>query len=98
MRKGEFFHAVYITHSAEKQLKKAPQNIRLKFRIWLDSIKLKGLPETRKSSGWHDEPLKGNRKGQRSIRLNKQWRAIYIINKQGDIEFIEIQEVTPHEY
>jgi putative endonuclease len=35
-----------------------------------------GLEETRKRLGWHDELLVGDRKGQRSIRLNKQWRAI----------------------
>ncbi|STX81627.1 Plasmid maintenance system killer protein [Legionella busanensis] len=54
--------------------------------------------ETRKSPGWHDEPLKGERAGQRSIRLNKQWRAIYILKKDSTIEFIEVMEVTPHDY
>ena len=54
-----------------------------------------GIMETRKVKGYHDEPLQGKRKGERSIRLNKQWRAIYIeIN--GIIED-EITEVTPHE-
>ncbi|STX29298.1 Uncharacterised protein [Legionella beliardensis] len=33
--------------------------------------------ETRKSPGWHDEPLKGERAGQRSIRLNKQGCNLY---------------------
>ena len=34
----------------------------------------------------------------RSIRLNKQWRAIYIIKGNGTIEFVKVTEVTPHEY
>jgi toxin HigB-1 len=34
----------------------------------------------------------------RSIRLNKQWRAIYVIKDDGEIEFVEIIEVTPHDY
>jgi proteic killer suppression protein len=51
----------------------------------------------RKAPGYHDEPLLGDRKGQRSIRLNKQWRAIYRILAQK-IEFILIEEVTPHDY
>lgn len=38
-----------------------------------------GLEETRKRPGWHDELLLGKRKGQRSIRLNKLWPAIYIM-------------------
>lgn len=51
-----------------------------------------------KLDAWiHDEPLKGNRKGQRSIRLNRHYRAIYVIKKET-IEFVEIQEVTKHEY
>lgn len=57
-----------------------------------------GLEEARKCPGWHDEPLLGDRKGQRSIRLNRQWRAIYIIKSNGTIKFVEVAEVIPHEY
>lgn len=56
-----------------------------------------GTREARKIKGYHDEPLKGGRKGQRSIRLNKAYRAIYV-EKNGEIDFIEIQEVNKHEY
>ena len=52
----------------------------------------------RKIPGFHDEPLKGNRKGQRSIRLSKAYRAIYIIGQQGNIEIAEIIEVNKHDY
>jgi proteic killer suppression protein len=54
------------------------------------------LLEARKIPGFHDEPLKGKRKGKRSIRLNKQWRAIYQ-ELNGYIE-IEIMEVNKHDY
>lgn len=81
-----------------KNLNRTPLYIQEKFRAWLVAVNKAGLLETRKRPGWHDEPLHGNRKGQRSIRLNKQWRAIYIINKDGSIEFVEIIEVTPHDY
>jgi proteic killer suppression protein len=64
----------------------------------LVAVNKAGLEETRKRPGWHDEPLVGDRKGQRSIRLNKQWRAIYTIKCNGQIEFIEVKEGTPHEY
>jgi len=64
----------------------------------LEAVSKSGLAETRKRPGWHDEPLIGDRKGQRSIRLNKQWRAIYLIKNDGIIEFVEIIEVTPHDY
>ena len=43
-------------------------------------------------------PLRGKQQGQRSIRLTKQYRAIYIIRDNGEIECIEIIEVIPHAY
>lgn len=49
-----------------------------KFAAWVQSVELVGLEEVRKVAGFHDEALKGNRKGQRSIRLNRAYRAIYV--------------------
>ena len=89
---------VQITKSALKDLKRTPTDLQGKFRAWAITVSKAGLEETRKCLGWHDEPLLGDRKGQRSIRLNKQWRAIYIIKSNGTIEFVEVTEVVPHEY
>jgi len=89
---------VQITSQALKDLKKAPRYLQEKFSAWVVAVNHAGLEETRKRPGWHDEPLVGNRKGQRSIRLNKQWRAVYVIKENGTIEFIEVMEVMPHEY
>jgi proteic killer suppression protein len=37
--------------------------------------------------------------GQRSIRLNRQWRAIYTLESDAArIEFVRVDEVTPHKY
>lgn len=65
---------------------------------WVDAVETEGLYEIRKILGYHDEPLEGKRKGQRSIRLNKAYRAIYEINEEGIIEFVEVIEVNKHEY
>lgn len=89
---------IEMTKGAEKDLKKAPKYLQEKFSAWIMAVSHAGLEETRKRPGWHDEPLLGVRKGQRSIRLNKQWRAIYIIKDNLIIEFVEVIEVTPHEY
>jgi proteic killer suppression protein len=62
------------------------------------AIELLGAREVRKRPGFHDEPLHGDRKGQRSIRLNKAYRAIYIETQNGEIELVEILEVSKHEY
>ena len=88
---------IQITKQALKELKQIPQYLQEKFRAWIVAVNKAGLEETKKRPGWHDEPLQGKRKGQRSIRLNKQWRAIYVI-KRNNHEFIEVQEVMPHEY
>ena len=72
-----------------------PEHVQRKMLDWLDSITENGLAETRKVKGWHDEPLKGERKGQRSIRLNISYRAIYV-EETGEI--LEVIEVTNHKY
>ena len=57
-----------------------------------------GLLEARKLSGYYDEPLKGKRKGQRSIRLSRAYRAIYIELDGRDIQMAEVIEVSKHDY
>jgi len=57
-----------------------------------------GMAEVRKLKGFHDEPLKGDRKGQRSVRLNKAYRAIYRETSSDEIEIAEVLEVNKHEY
>ena len=49
-------------------------------------------------NGYHDEPLKGRRLGQRSIRLNKAYRAIYELKNNGTTELVHIEEVNKHDY
>lgn len=88
---------VEVTISVKKSLRKIPLPIRKKLFTWVAAVEERGLYEVRKIPGYHDEPLRGERLGQRSIRLNKQWRAIYrVINTT--IEFVLIEEVTPHDY
>lgn len=89
-----------ITYSklAEKELRKLPLNIIESLSYWVEIVSKMGLSEVRKISGYHDEPLKGERKGQRSIRLNKAYRAIYIQHENEEIELIEIIEVNKHKY
>lgn len=88
--------SVVVTKFAEKQIKKIPQQIKQALRYWAESVERFGIREIRKLPGYHDEPLKGDRKGQRSVRLNRAYRAIYIETKDG-IE-ITVIEVNKHEY
>ena len=68
----------------------------MKLKFWISAVELLGIQEVRKNKGFHDEPLKGVRKGQRSIRLIKAYRAIYIEEK-GEIHLVLIVEVNKHE-
>lgn len=89
---------VNISKFAEKQLKKIPSFIKEALFIWASTVEEIGIRETRKLPGYHDEPLKGERKGQRSIRLNRAYRAIYEENENGDLVIITVLEVNKHEY
>jgi proteic killer suppression protein len=84
---------VLLSKNAKKQLHKAPSHIKRKLMYWISQVDDYGIEEVRKISGFHDEPLKGIRKGQRSTRLSKSWRAIYEI-----IDNIIVIEVHNHDY
>jgi proteic killer suppression protein len=70
-------YGVEFTKFAAKQAEKVPRPIQEAVFLWKTSVEHLGLPEVRKSKGYHDEPLRGQRKGQRSIRLNRAYRLIY---------------------
>lgn len=91
-------HSVRLSRKAQKDLQRVPQFIVLKLLAWVEAVENEGLENVRRTPGFHDEPLKGQRKGQRSIRLSKAYRAIYLQSRDGLIEFVEIQEVNKHEY
>ncbi len=82
----------------KKSLKKVPYFIRDKMQIWADMVEKEGLLTVQKLGGYRDHILRGNRKGQRSVYLNKKWRLIYTVSKEGQINIITIEEVIPHDY
>ncbi len=88
---------VEITRRAEKQLRKLPRHIVDNLAIWVAAVEFDGLEEVRKLPGYHDEPLKGDRAGQRSIRLSRSYRAIYEIRKDT-ARFVSVEEVSKHDY
>lgn len=88
---------VRIIKRVEKDLKKIPLYVVIKLQKWVDDVEEVGLEEVMKNKSYHDEPCVGKRKGQRSIRLSRSYRAFYKIVK-GKIEFVEIREVNKHEY
>jgi len=89
---------VFIVKKAEKDLTRLPFYILEKLYSWIEQVELYGIQEVRKIPGHHDEPLKGSRRGQRSIRLSKGYRAIYQEYQSSLVIEIFINEVHKHEY
>jgi len=89
---------VYLSKRAQKQLERVPSFIAEKLLGWVQSVSEIGLQEVRKIPGYHDEPLHGDRTGQRSIRLNRSYRAIYEVKEENQVEFVLIEEVIHHDY
>lgn len=89
---------VVLAERSRRQLRRVPGYIVNKLMAWIEAVEEEGLEATRRVPGFHDEPLKGTRRGQRSIRLSRQWRAIYEIRASGGAELVSVEEVTPHDY
>lgn len=88
---------VLISKRALKELESVPDHVVLKLLAWKDGVQRLGLLEMRKWPGFHDEPLKGKREGQRSIRLSRGYRAIYRVLKEDTLNIL-IEEVNKHVY
>lgn len=89
---------VSITSFAEKQMKRLPKYVKEHFLVWAQSVEEVGIRAVRVIPGYHDEPLRGDRAGQRSVRLTRSYRVIYEQSERGDLTIIAVLEVTHHEY
>ena len=88
---------VELTSLVKKQLKKLPIHIVICFQNWSEDVEERGLMEVRKIAGYHDEPLRGELKDYRSIRLSRSYRAYYrIIN--NSVKFVRVERIDKHEY
>lgn len=83
--------------AVEKDLRKAPKEILVKFRHWVLTVELLGIFEAQGVKAWKDHGLKGNKAGRRAISLNYKWRAEYTI-ENGEIIIVRVLEVHPHAY
>lgn len=91
-------HSVKLTERAKQALRKAPFHIQRKLLLWVLLVEKDGLERVRMVPGFHDEPLRGKRQGQRSIRLYIAYRAIYEIHESGTGAFVSVEDVTKHDY
>ena len=94
-------NAVSLAKAARKTLRKSPDHVVLKLLGWVDIVENEGLESARRIPGYNDKPLQGKRRGQRSIRLSRAWRAIYVVvesEDQDEESFVEVTEVSKHDY
>lgn len=89
---------VILSKLARKQLQRLPRHIVENLAAWVDDVETRGLEEARKVPGYHDELLHGERHGQRSIRLSRSYRAVYVVKSQGAADFLSIEEVSKRDY
>ena len=87
---------VLISKTADKELKKAPQEARDSFDAWKNVAEQNGPIGIKVINGYWDHALKGEWEGARASSLNKHWRVIYVVNGQ-EIR-IMVLTVTPHDY
>ena len=88
----------YIREHREivKTIRHIPPWIVKEYETWKDLVYRHGPEVLRQYPGYHDEQLKGNRKGQRSSRLSHQYRVIYAVER--NIIMVYVLEITKHNY
>lgn len=87
---------IYEHRSLSKIIKRVPVWIAKEYETWKDLVYRHGPGILKQYPGYHDEGLKGKRKGQRASRLNRQYRVIYIV--ESEIVTVYVLDVNPHEY
>ncbi len=76
--------------------RKIPPQVVKKYELWKNIVFRHGPEKLKEFPGFHDEPLKGDRDGQRSSRLNLQYRIIYSVERE--IVTVFVLDITPHKY
>ena len=79
-----------------KICRKLPEQIVKKYEVWKNIVFRHGPDKLREFPGFHDEALRGSRKGERSSRLSLQYRVIYSVEQ--DVVTVYVLEITPHRY
>jgi proteic killer suppression protein len=94
----QMIRVVVLSARARKDLRSCPGHIVRKFMAWVGSVQAVGLEAIRQVPGYHDEPLKGEWSGHRSIRLSAAYRAVYRVRKDGALELAFVESVNKHVY
>ena len=89
---------VYWNQKVQKQVLHLPHHIIGSFYDWVRAVEFEGIEEVRRLPGYHDEKLKGEWEGFRSVRLTKAYRVFYYEFKNGEFFIAQVVKVSKHEY
>ncbi|MBC7383863.1 MAG: type II toxin-antitoxin system RelE/ParE family toxin [Bacteroidia bacterium] len=89
---------LYVTPlNALKGKQKFPAEVIKQYKKKLSVlIGIKALEDLRPFKGLNFEYLKGDRKGQCSIRLNDQYRLIFVPTQDGNFQILLIKEISKY--
>jgi plasmid maintenance system killer protein len=87
---------IYEHRTIAKVCRKLQPEITKKYELWKDLVYRHGPEILRQFPGFHDEQLKGLRNGQRSSRLNQQYRVIYKVSRE--VVTVFVVEINAHDY
>jgi len=87
---------IYEHRKAVKSLGSLPNDVLKRYEKWKDIVAISGPTGLRQIKGLRDEALRGEWKGNRSSRLNLQYRVIYRIEKEQIL--VQVLDVTAHDY
>jgi addiction module RelE/StbE family toxin len=80
----------------QRRVGSLPRIVQARYQKWKDIVEASGPMGLRRVKGYHDEALRGDRKGHRSSRLGAQYRVVYtvIANKVQ----VKVVDVSAHDY
>ena len=79
-----------------KMCRRLPRQALKKYELWKNIVFRHGPEKLKEFPGFHDEALKGQRKGERASRLSLQYRVIYTVER--NVVTVYVLEITPHRY
>ena len=89
---------VYWDRRVERQIDALPEHIVGSFFDWVRAVERDGMESVRRLAGYHDEGLKGEMKGIRSVRLTKAYRVLYVVSANGGVKIANVTRVSKHDY
>jgi len=87
---------IYEHRRMPRTLSKLPQEVLKRYEKWKDIVRISGPQGLRAIKGFHDEALRGERRGQRSSRLSQQYRVIYEVSAKEVLVYV--LDLTAHDY